>query len=80
MANAKRDRLVKELEAEATANGHALIGWTKGRWGFHSQCATCAAHIAFTASTGEIRERESIQENCADRAARIAAYRREAGI
>lgn len=36
--------------------GHLPRPWTKGRWGFHTTCRSCGAHVSATKTTRTVRE------------------------
>jgi hypothetical protein len=61
----KKQKMMCTIEKVAEDNKHKLHPiWTKGRWGFHTNCRKCGAFVAITVSTGQIREGELLQEKC----------------
>lgn len=60
----KKQEMMNKIEYTARHYYHHLSKWTKGRWGFHTNCIRCGAFVAITVSTGQIREGELLQEKC----------------
>ena len=57
-------QMMDDVMGKAQANGHRMYQWTKGRWGFVTNCANCGATVAITVSTLTQREGDRLLLPC----------------